>query len=103
MIKRLLFANSVLNEKIDQQLIVFSDESRFALKNDNGHIWYRLSENSDDVYQDKDNMVNLANLYLCKMGPPHIQVLIQNYFYRNVVLSSIFGPHSPYLNSIEHL
>ena len=53
-IKRLLFANSVLNEKIDQKLIVFSDESRFALKNDNGHIWYRRSENSDDVYQDKD-------------------------------------------------
>ena len=52
--KRILFANSVLNEKIDQKLIVFSDESRFALKNDKGYIWYRRSENSDDVYQDKD-------------------------------------------------
>ena len=52
--KRILFANSVLNEKIDQKLIVFSDESRFTLKKDKGYILYSRSENSDDVYKDKD-------------------------------------------------
>ena len=52
--KRLLFGNSILESGINEDLFVFSDESRFSLHNDNGHLWYKRSEHANEIFQNKD-------------------------------------------------
>lgn len=53
-LKRILFGNSILESGLSEELFVFSDESRFSLHNDNGHIWYKRSDCDDAIFQNKD-------------------------------------------------
>ena len=48
--KRNNFANSMLNEDIDFDKFVFSDESRICFGPDNRYIWYKRGEVDDSVY-----------------------------------------------------
>ncbi|KAK8889724.1 hypothetical protein M9Y10_034478 [Tritrichomonas musculus] len=47
---RLLFAHSMLLSNINMSKIVFSDESRFCVDNDNVFRWYRKDEITDNFY-----------------------------------------------------
>lgn len=59
--KRKFFSYSILNHSnfikdLNLSQIIFSDESRFCLNNDNQFIWFRKNENTDDVFQKKSKV-----------------------------------------------
>ena len=49
---RVKFAYSFIDNNLDPELVIFSDESRFCLTPDNYCIWRRRGETTDDVFHE---------------------------------------------------
>ena len=60
---RVLFANSVLQSELDLTKIVFSDESRFALRPDNNLVWYRKGEKDDQCFCEHEKFTASIMVY----------------------------------------
>ena len=91
---RLRFSHSMLVSNINMSKIVFSDESRFCLDNDNVYRWYRKGEISDNVFWDKSKfncgvMVFAAIGFNYKSKIVFCEKTIDDVEYRNVIEKSL--------------
>lgn len=91
---RLRFSHSMLVSDINMSKIVFSDESRFCLDNDNVYRWYRKGEISDNIFWEKSKfncgvMVFAAIGFNYKSKIVFCEKTINDMEYRNVIEKSL--------------